>query len=227
MTATMTNLAAVMGGLNEKKQAAELEYLALVESMAGGEQIPPDVVAEVLGDAGRTADQFQADAAHKAERLRLKGLADRYPAAEAELVRTRQETERLEADLERVTARLSDQIRAGRQECERLAREMVEAKAAGRDLLAGYRGPLREQAAAARRRIDATERTMDAARKEAHRLAQQLAQVHADPTRYTADTAGRLEGALVARRRELAAAEAERDAALAESNDVTAAMRQA
>jgi chromosome segregation ATPase len=225
MSATVTSLKNVMGQLTTRRNAAESEYLDLIESIAAGEHIDADVIHEVLDAAKKTAEQFQADVTAKTERLRLTKVAAGYHDHERQLLAARDEQEKLKQELERVTARLSAQIRDKQAECDERTRQMAEAKAAQRELLTGYRGPLKEQQQQAERRIATVESRMTALKRDMGRLEQQLQNVTANPTKYPDGTADRTRVGIANHRKELAAMEAERDAAAAEVSRITSAMR--
>lgn len=72
-------------GVFSKRQAQRVQdFEELAAAIAGGSEMNPDDVIEILDDAGKTADQLQQAVTYRAERLALRTKLDDLPRLQAE-----------------------------------------------------------------------------------------------------------------------------------------------
>lgn len=211
------------------KQASMLAgYTDAVRQVATGAKTDPEKVAQVLDAAGKTPEEFEADVTAFAERLRLRGVADKQADAEKKLAAGRAKIDQLEKKLEEAVIAIREEAAPVHDAVRKAEADLNAARDAENTLRKTYPadGPARAEFAEAQRR----ERSADAKRNELREMIKRaegtIRLATESPNHYGRDTVPDAEKRLAAYREELATAEAERTAAVRDMESATARMVQ-
>jgi hypothetical protein len=137
-------------GVFSKRQAQRVhDFEQLAATIAGGSEINPDDVIEILDEAGKTADELQQAVTYRAERLALRAKLDDLPRLQAEQAAVEKEYQAEQkrwSELEEEHAKI---VNSTRSRWVPLTDAIKEAHSARNRLQQTYQGPLSQAIAKA------------------------------------------------------------------------------